>query len=324
MFSQDLANARRVLLEADLEPLQGSRFQPTGFPNLGAAVYQGPDGRDMLLVESAQSMANRLESVCWDAAREDWVKAIAGLPYIRVEDKTGRFLTTSVLEAHRINSPYILESKDSTMKDILKALAPDKFGAVNPVALAQTLFRYDTNSCLHGVFIAKADIAGGQLRIPRALSAFIEAQGVRSAVSGGVKFDRVNPRRVESKEDQPNGPKAGVFGNVPFSREEYTAEQITAYFNLDLSLIRSFRLEPEGEELLIALAFYKILRFLDEGLRLRTACDFRSRGLRVTVPATFTMPTLSNLEETLPDLVRKASERKLFADPAVTTIRYED
>ena len=38
-------------------PVQGDRFQPTGFPSLGAATYQTKDGVK-LLVESAQSMAN--------------------------------------------------------------------------------------------------------------------------------------------------------------------------------------------------------------------------------------------------------------------------
>ena len=61
-----LATAPRLLMEAHLQPLQGTRFQPTGFPNLGAATYDGPSGERMLLVESAQSMANRLETVCWD------------------------------------------------------------------------------------------------------------------------------------------------------------------------------------------------------------------------------------------------------------------
>ena len=63
--------APRLLIEAELAPLQGTRFQPTGFPNLGAATYKAPNGVDMLLVESAQSVANRLEAVCWDEAAND-------------------------------------------------------------------------------------------------------------------------------------------------------------------------------------------------------------------------------------------------------------
>jgi CRISPR-associated protein Csb1 len=59
MFEQ-LDSAPRLLMHADLKPVQGDRFQPTGFADLGAAVYERPDGTRMLLVESAQSMANRL------------------------------------------------------------------------------------------------------------------------------------------------------------------------------------------------------------------------------------------------------------------------
>jgi CRISPR-associated protein Csb1 len=46
-----LHTAPRLLIEADLQPLQGARFQPTGFPDLGAAVYDGPNGNRLLLVE---------------------------------------------------------------------------------------------------------------------------------------------------------------------------------------------------------------------------------------------------------------------------------
>ena len=81
-----LTGAPRLLLEADLRPVQGSRFQPTGFPNLGPAVYAAPDGGQTVLVESAQSMANRLEAVCWDEAADDWVPPLRGLPLIKVID----------------------------------------------------------------------------------------------------------------------------------------------------------------------------------------------------------------------------------------------
>src|SRR5215207_9703493 len=104
----------RLLLKAALQPLQGTRFQPTGFPDLGAATYDGPEGKKMLLVESAQSMANRLEAVCWDSVANDWVMPLNGLPVVKVKNKAGQPLTNSVLEAHRLNSPYILEGKDKS------------------------------------------------------------------------------------------------------------------------------------------------------------------------------------------------------------------
>ena len=171
-----LNNVPRLLIEARLKPVQGTRFQPTGFPEIGAAEYEGPDGTPMLLVESAQSMANRMEAVCWDTVADDWVEPLKGLSVIKVLDKDGKPLTNSVLEAHRINSPYILESKDKEFFNSLKAeLADMEEGIVNLHKLALALLRMDVNALLHGVFLAKKDLAGGRLRLPRALSGFIEA-----------------------------------------------------------------------------------------------------------------------------------------------------
>src|SRR3546814_11613808 len=87
-----LENAPRLLLRARLKPLQGTRFQPTGFPDIGAAQYEGPHGEAMLLVESAQSMANRLEVVCWDKVGDDWVQPLKDLSVIKVTDKDGKHL----------------------------------------------------------------------------------------------------------------------------------------------------------------------------------------------------------------------------------------
>src|SRR3972149_3459971 len=115
-----LKDAPRLLIEAKLKPLQGGRFQPTGFADLGPARYTLPDGTEMLLVESAQSVANRLEATCWDAAAGDLIDALKGLPYIRVLDDGKGALTNSILEAHRINSPYILEGEDRRVFDAIK------------------------------------------------------------------------------------------------------------------------------------------------------------------------------------------------------------
>ena len=96
-----LKTSNRLLLTVPLKPMQGDRFQPTGFPSLGAANYQTKDGQK-LLVEIAQSMANRLETTCWDTANNAPVTALAGISHVTVTRK-GRFLTDSMLEAHRIS-----------------------------------------------------------------------------------------------------------------------------------------------------------------------------------------------------------------------------
>ena len=75
-----LKDVPRLLMEAELKPLQGQRFQPTGFADLGPARYTLPDGTEMLLVESVQSVANRMEMACWDGAEGDLVEGLRGLP----------------------------------------------------------------------------------------------------------------------------------------------------------------------------------------------------------------------------------------------------
>ncbi|MEN9283747.1 MAG: hypothetical protein RLZZ179_1240 [Verrucomicrobiota bacterium] len=308
-----LKDQPRLLLKASLAPLQGTRFQPTGFPDLGAAAFDGPDGRKLLLVESAQSMANRLEDVCWDSVADDWVAPLRGLPVVKVKSKDGTALTNSVLEAHRINSPYILEGKDKSFLETLKTeLSIAEKGIVDIRKLASTLFKYDTNALLHGVFLAKKEIAGGRMRLPRAVTGFIEAEGVAVAASGGVKNDSVDP----------SGDTAKGFGNVPFAREEYTG-LITVFFNLDLALIRGFGLGADAENLLFALALFKIQKFFRDGLRLRTACDLEVTGeLTVQRPNGFVMPTLAELESALPGLIKAAASS--FANPAETTVVYEE
>lgn len=310
-----LSGQPRLLMEAVLKPAQGTRFQPTGFPDLGHAVYDAPDGAgQVVLVESAQSMANRLEAVCWDEVSDDWVAPLRGLPLVKVVDADNEPLTNSVLEAHRLNSPYILEGKDQTIINILKErLADMEEGRVNLGELARVLLEFDTNALLHGVFLAKKTLAGGRLRLPRALSAFIEATDAKVATSGGVKNDAVNPAGDTSK----------GFGNVPFARDEWTAKEIVAYFNLDLRQIRSFGLGEAVEKLLIALALFKVQKFLDEGLRLRTACDLDRVGHRVTRPEAFILPSLDALCDELPQLIEAVAQQDCFHDPRVLTVTYQ-
>ena len=315
----NLSGQPRLLIEATLKPIQGTRFQPTGFPNLGHAAYEDPDGAgagQVILVESAQSMANRLEAVCWDEVADDWVAPLSGLPLVKVVDAENEPLTNSVLEAHRLNSPYILEGKDQTVFDILKKrLANMEKGRVNLGELARVLLEFDTNALLHGVFLAKKTLAGGRLRLSRALSAFIEATDAKVATSGGVKNDTVKPSTGE-------GDSSKGFGNVPFARDEWTSKEITAYFSLDLRQIRSFGLGEEVEKLLIAFAQFKIQKFLAEGLRLRTACDFDLVEHRVTRPEAFALPSLDALCDELPQLIEAVAQQGGFHEPRVLTVEY--
>jgi len=292
-----LDSVNRLLFTVPLRPVQGDRFQPTGFPSLGAASYQTKHG-PKLLVESAQSMANRLETTCWDTTTNNPVASLNGISHVTVNRK-GKFLTDSMLEAHRINSPYLLEGKDKTFFNNLKTeLGGLEEGPIDRKKLAETLLKYDIGSLIHGVFLAKKDLAGGRLRIARALSAFIEASGVSIAASGGVKNDHVNP----------SGDTKSGFGNVPFARDEYVAERIDCHINLDLAQIRGYGLESKFQKLIVLLALYRIRKLLDGDMRLRTACDLEPEDRENIVasrPSEFKLPLLPLIDADLKTVIEE-------------------
>jgi CRISPR-associated protein Csb1 len=309
MTTFDLPKTPRYLLAAELKPLQGRRFQPTGFPDVGAGTFKCPDGAEFLAVESHQSVANRLETAVWDDAKDDLIAAAQGLSWVKVVDDTGRFLTASVLEAHRLNSVYI--EKSTLRADLEKAIDHDEKKPFSKDKLVRALARYDVGCLLHGVFL---ESIGGVLRLPRALSGFIEAENIERVQTGGVKNDRVQASTEEGK-----GAAEG-FGNVPFHRTDFVAEKIVAYFNLDLDQLRGYRLGDDVERMLFALSVLKVRRFLAHGLRLRTACDLEATD--VVVRGGGTLPSLADAEAALPGLIAAVAKQDLFATPAVTTATY--
>lgn len=310
----------RILIEANLKPVQGSRFQPTGFPSLGAAEFRSPDGSANILVESAQSMANRLESTAWDETAGELVEPLRGLPYVatHVADRE----TDSIREAHRLNSPYLYEGIAEQLKKRAGVAGRKKKGAAGEEAessgidirkLASAVFYFDPNAVLHGVFLEKLL---GTARLTRVLSAFIEARDTNPAESGGVKNDRVDPVGAKF------GGAAKGFGNVPFARTEYTASEITAYFSIDCALLRSYGLGADAEELLVGLALWKIQRFLESGGRLRTACDFEAVDVKVTRPQGWAMPSTADLEKLISAAIQGCRAGGLFADPPKTMVEF--
>jgi CRISPR-associated protein Csb1 len=357
-----LKNAPRLLLEAELKPRMGHRFQPTGFADLGPARYTLPDGTEMLLIESVQSVANWMESTCWDHSSDDLLEELKGLPYIRVDcGPLGK--TNSINEFHRLNSPYIWSGDETVKTKAFRArfladvgLSPNivrkkskqsDSGDGDPVPgildlrkFYSAVFKYDPNAVIHGLFLEKV---AGRLRMPRLLSGFIEASNVRPVESGGAKVDQVLPSPGALGLNANEG-----YGNVPFPRTEFVGD-IKAYFNLDLALLRGFGLSTDEEKkqlaewkakkkqspgerpfvfstpekLLIALSLFKIREFLSTRLRLRTACDLELRGdLTVTKPDGGF--ALPNRDALLSECTKLIEECKpLFADPPITEVEWK-
>lgn len=262
-----------------LIPEPSGRFQPTGFADLGAAVYEQPrpDGNPvkMLLVESVQSMANRLEATGWNPLASQPVTELQALPWVRVIAKSGEYLTSSRTEAHRLASAFVRNSVINS-EDFLKVLET-RFGLVqdrpvNHTQLAKAIFQLDPINLIHGVFFAVKKWPH-QPKITRAITAFIEAEDVREVHSGGVKTDD-----VRHKIPGASGGSAEGYGMVPFHRVEYTAARTQMHVSIDVGLLESYGLSEEATQLLNAIARWELATLLSGQLRLRTACSFRLAG----------------------------------------------
>lgn len=315
---EKLSTINRILIEAPLQPVQGDRFQPTGFPDIGAGLYTLPDGTRKILLESAQSMANRLEQTIIGPDNE-LIEDFKGLSYVAANLIASGMLpgsrTNSLIEAHRMNSPFIIS--DSEFKErFTKDAGYAKGQFLDWRKIGKALFKYDVNSILHGAFFANID--DGRIKVSRAITGFIEACDVKEVVTGGVKNNAMDPTgtiRAQAYADK------DVYGNVPYHRVEYTAESITAFFNFDLGLVRSYALGEQAESLLINLGLFKIRRFLDGGLRLRTACDLKLKNdgsIIASLPSGFEIPDFETLKCQLQESI--AACREMFAYPPVTEI----
>lgn len=313
----------RDLFDIQLLPAAGSRFQPTGFPDIGPALFERPalngnGWEKCLLVESAQSMANHLEAKSWDPGAQEPVAALRGLPYVRVVGTDGRFLSSSRTEAHRLAGAFV---KDGTLDGVdMKTVIRERLGLQDdtplaPREIAVAIFALDPMCLIHGVFFAEsAKVWPGQPRITRAVTAFVEAHDVKEVISGGVKRDDVR----HAIGDGDTGGAAEGYGFVPFHRTEWVAREIVLFVSIDLDQIASYGLPAPAEQLLLAAARYEIRALLDHGFRPRTACDLVAKDPEELQRM---LPSLAELEMEIAGLVQAC--RELFGDGTPLTVVWE-
>jgi CRISPR-associated protein Csb1 len=132
----------------------------------------------------------------------------------------------------------------------------------------KTIFRYDPNALVHGVLFPQ-----WQIKIPRVLTAHLEAFGASRVDRSGVKFDRLGKT---------------TSGQPIFAVDDATAREIRATFILDVALVRSFGrtngtvtlgLTQKQKEFLVALALWKIARLCGAPFRFRSGCHLKCTKL---------------------------------------------
>lgn len=284
-----LRHAPRLLIEVPLRPIHGVRFQPASFPETGPAFFSDPDGLSRVIVESVQGVANHLEATLWSPNDQALRPDLAQLSHVRVHDDDGTFLTASVLEAHRLDSPYV--RRDGAITERLETLlGPDR----DPKRLPEALYRLDAACLLHGVFLQSL---GPRFRVARAISGYIEAFDAEPISMSGVKSDLFRG---------PGAARDG-YGTVLFHREEFVARAMTAFFSLDLAQIRSYRLGPDATELLLLLALFEIAQWLEGPMRLRSRCDLVVEGPLTSAPEVV-LPAPALILESLAERIESESK----------------
>ena len=290
-----LANETRLVIDAQLRPVIGSTFQPTGFANLGAAEFRRPGGRPSLLLESVQSVANHFEALGFDRAKREPINLLAGLPWFGVRAADGdERLTSSREEPHRLAGAYIRDGAIDGERGtpwLVGRLGLRDRKPLDWSAIYAAIFQLDPLCLLHGVFFSEKAFAGNP-KVRRAISAVIEAHDVAPAISGGLKRDDV---QFTAAKESGQGAEEG-YGFVPFGRTEYTAAEIVLSASIDLHQLRGYGLGASETGLLELLAVWEIVALLDGPLRLRTACDLEVESVSVRRPRGFDLPERSALE----------------------------
>ncbi|MGC8874677.1 MAG: type I-G CRISPR-associated RAMP protein Csb1/Cas7g [Chloroflexia bacterium] len=284
MYKQD-----RVLITAKLELTNGRFLQPTGFPDIGPCIYRDKDGRRWCLVESEQSMANRLEAVCMKDPGV-WVDDLKGLPVIAVRDPKGHLLATNLTEAHRIASSHVLEGKLGTR--FLGEIVRDKVGVSHndgswPIDRRRNLeglmFALDPAALLHGFQFVDKKFFGGfvGLRQVRLIHGRLEAE--LSEAEPEVYYQMV---KVDQIQNDPE--KETNKGQSIAAKSRIVPKDIIAAFEIDVLGLKSLALRDDWKKFLLGLALWKIGAFLKNkpsfdprsrqsvpSLRLRADCYLR-------------------------------------------------
>jgi len=261
-----------VVITASLELANGRFLQPTGFPDIGSCIYRDKEGRRWCLVESEQSMSNRLEGVCMRDPGV-WIAELSGLPIIAVRDPEGDLLTTNLCEPHRCASSYVLEGTihgGQTMKQLFESRLGLKGGGDSwpldkRAELEKLVFAVDPGALLHGFQFVQWKFVG--LRQTRLLHGRLEAElaDEPEVYYGMVKWDAIEPE--SARQERANK------GQSIAAKSRIVPKEIVASFEIDMLALKSLAVEETQKKFLLGLALWKIGAFLAN----RPAFDPRSR-----------------------------------------------
>lgn len=318
------AGCRRIFITAELEPSNGDpRIQPTGFPDIGPVLYLDPEpdltknNGLICLIDGEAKVGNFLEEVCLSDKHEGaWRSELTGLPYIKLTDDKGEFVTATTIDGHRFASEYVMGAHFTQINDAMKKVFEEQAAAAKAdeetnerkpaakktakpkapkpefVLWVRNLLGMKTKDRCPAANVPRiftiamehdpmALLHGFQISVKDRLT-FVGLRSPR-AITGSVVGLGCERLAVPGVRFDPIGTAAA--SQAIFQKQRITAKKIEARFCIDVSLLASMRL-GDGEqakarlELLLKLALCKVAWFIGEiqdGKRLRTECDLRLR-----------------------------------------------
>ena len=291
-------------------------FVPAGFVDVGHSVVRDAStGKNVVIVDSVQSIANHLEAELVTAPGQV-VAGLETLPFVRltVTDPHGLVKVTSSLELpHRLASGWFCKTKE------LMGFQDQLAQRILHDGIAKATFHYCPNALLHGVFYSQlAGLDPNIAKSPRLITAEVVALGAQSISDGGVAKDPLFPSGGGFDVESLVGKKATAAevgaGYIPYRHQAFTAETVELSIYLSENRIGKMDLPDPAKQVLRLLARLKIALFLAKPIDLRSHCVFQVETSTIPEDLQDSGRIFSELQASL----EECKSAGLLADPAVT------
>jgi CRISPR-associated protein Csb1 len=265
-------------LTIELKPLTDSVF-PAIFKDVGHSLWINPvTGKQDLLIDSPNSLANRLESVLSISNTGKPIDLLEGISYCYLKDVTGKTIVTTLQLPHRIGSGPIALTKQDDFKKRLQA-------DIKENGLHAAVLRYDTLSLIFGTWLSRID--GGHGKISKVITARIVGRNVTRVNVGGTKQEAspikamgISSANVDVSAFEGNNIKGSDIGigTLPFQKYEFVAAKYELQISINWNLIDAYDLPEHCKAMLRSIVSLCVYELLSQQLYCRTNCSFIPDG----------------------------------------------
>lgn len=289
------------------------------FPGVGQLIYS--DGQqDCLVLDSFASTTNLLESTVQPMGAETPI--FEQLPYLRMTDIDGKYLSNSIVLPHRLASGYLLKNKSAMLGNV--RFSELFLTEVAEHGLHKTVLKYCPMSLLHGVWFSQVP---GHYKITKSISGSLIAVGVVEAIYGGLAKDRVwaNSSTLDLGSFDEGAARASELGigMIPHNTKRYFCQQVNGFFQIINPRIEEYPIPTLGKELITGLAVFEILKFIESVPSHRVDCNLKVSSVELNRPFKIGNTELNRsaeAKEIVEGLLKKCSEAGIIGSVETVTV----